>query len=487
MSENAARPGRASHAAPAARHTGADALPDYAPMAAATRTDQQRWPLLSSAGHAQVQAWRAHPHAPVWRHTCGDLLTEADLAELRWYAATLDGSGLAAAGVATDGVGERPPRPDWVDQLVLHCQRLVPRYRGGTARFEDLPPVGRAELASAVASFVPDDLPFDRLVQTSSSGTSGAALVLPQHPVTVAAEVVLLERLVAEAGVSWPHDLERLAILSVTDQRQAFTYVSALTWRREQVMVRVNLADAEWAAPGDREAFLTAGDPQLVSGTALSLLRLARLDAPELRPVALVSGAVTLTPAARQELTERFAVPVLDLYGLKETGPFAVSDDGAGHRVCTPDVWVEILDEAGRPVPDGERGEITVTSRANPYLPLLRYRTGDHAWLSWRAGHQVIEGLTGRAPVLFARPDGSTVPSVDLHQQLQHHGALAWSVVQAADGSVTAQVFGGDQSPPGALRAALTAALGRPVTLESVVEADDLGPGKPRSFVREVP
>lgn len=468
-------PGRTAAAA-AARHTGADALPDYAPMSAATRTDAQRWPLLSAPGLQRVHQWRGHPRAPLWRHACGDLLTEPDLTELSSYAAHL--AGYAAKPTA----GQGPPR--WVADLVAHCQAVVPRYRGDTRTFEDLVPVCRDDLAASVASFVPDDLPLERLVQTSSSGTTGAALVLPQHPVTVAAELVLLERLVADTGAAWPHDHQRMALLNVTDQRQAFTYVSALTWRREQVMARVNLADAEWAAPGDREAFLAATDAQVVSGTALSLVALARLDVPELRPVALISGAVALTPAAREELLQRFGVPVLDLYGTKETGPFAVAAgpvSAGGHVVVTPDVWVEVLDTTGQPVPNGQRGEITVTSRANPYLPLLRYRTGDYGALAARDGRQVIEGLVGRAPVVFRRPDGTGVPSVDLHQQLQHHGAIAWSVVQDEAGQVHARVFGGDADR---LREALSAALDRLVSVELVDELAELGPGKPRSFSR---
>ena len=469
-----------------ARHTGADALPDYAPMASAIRTDAQRWPLLSDAGLDRVRTWRAHPRAPVWRHACGDLLTKPDLSELSSYAATLAAAAGSSAGVGAGigGISRVALRPAWVDELVTRCQAVVPRYRGGTVSFEQLAPACRDDLTAAVASFVPDDLPLERLVQTSSSGTTGAALVLPQHPVTIAAELVLLERLVADAGADWPHDPARFALLSVTDQRQAFTYVSALTWRREQLMVRVNLADGEWAAPGDREAFLAATDAQVVSGTALSLLRLGRLDVPALRPIALVSGALALTAAARAQLRARFDVPVLDLYGLKETGPFAVCGDGdlaagGGHVVVCPDVWVEILDDAGQPVPDGHRGEITVTSRTNPYLPLLRYRTGDHGSLGWCAGRQVIEGLVGRAPVVFSRPDGGWVPSVDLHQQLQHHGAIAWSVSQDERGDVRARVFGGDLA---ALGQALDAALGRAVQLQAVADVAELGPGKPRAF-----
>ena len=213
-----------------ARHTGADALPDYAPMASAIRTDAQRWPLLSDAGLDRVRTWRAHPRAPVWRHACGDLLTKPDLSELSSYAATLAAAAGSSAGVGAGigGISRVALRPAWVDELVTRCQAVVPRYRGGTVSFEQLAPACRDDLTAAVASFVPDDLPLERLVQTSSSGTTGAALVLPQHPVTIAAELVLLERLVADAGADWPHDPARFALLSVTDQRQAFTYVSAL-------------------------------------------------------------------------------------------------------------------------------------------------------------------------------------------------------------------------------------------------------------------
>jgi phenylacetate-CoA ligase len=51
--------------------------------------------------------------------------------------------------------------------------------------------------------------------------------------------------------------------------------------------------------------------------------------------------------------------------------------------------------------------------------------------------------------------------------------------VQHADGSVTARCLGGD---PAGLRKALEALLDRPVTVETVAAAADLGPGKPRRF-----
>ena len=38
---------------------------------------------------------------------------------------------------------------------------------------------------------------------------------------------------------------------------------------------------------------------------------------------------------------------------------------------------IEILDEQGDPLPDGEEGEIVVTSLSNFAMPLIRYKIGD--------------------------------------------------------------------------------------------------------------
>jgi len=52
-------------------------------------------------------------------------------------------------------------------------------------------------------------------------------------------------------------------------------------------------------------------------------------------------------------------------------------------------------------------------------------------------------------------------------------------VRQDADGAVTARCLGGDGE---GLRRALEALLDRPVAVEPVADAADLGPGKPRRF-----
>ena len=69
---------------------------------------------------------------------------------------------------------------------------------------------------------------------------------------------------------------------------------------------------------------LTDLDPQVLSTSTLPLLRLLELDL-DLHPVAVVSGATHLPTSVRAAAEQRWGCPVIDLYGLRETGPVAAS------------------------------------------------------------------------------------------------------------------------------------------------------------------
>ncbi|KQR11037.1 AMP-binding protein [Cellulomonas sp. Leaf334] len=463
------------------------ALGEYAAMGSVALTDAERWPTLDRDGLARVDAWRGRPDAPAWVHATGDRLDAADLAVLERTRARL-------AQQATPTV-----EPAWVAELVARVHADVPRWRraaregrsGPTTPLQDLPTTTRADLTDA-AAHVPLDVPLDRVLEGSSSGHTGAALNVPLHPVSVAADLVLLQHLVASTGADWPPDPDRLGLVNLVDQRASFTYVSAMTAfggpsdAPVPVMARVNLDPSVWRSAGDRERFLAAADPQVISTSTLPLLQLLDLarDGLDLHPVAVVNGATDLPPAVRDAVAARWGCPVVDLYGLRETGPIAASTDGHGHVVVPRRVWVEILDDQGRSVPDGERGEVVVTVDENPYLPLLRYRTGDTAALVRDHRGTVLVGLQGRAPVRFLAADGSWHSSIDATQLLQAYGLAGWELVQAADGVVrlTALPLVGVTVDPAAAGDAIARWLDRPVRVEVVTDPSTLGPGKPRRF-----
>lgn len=473
-------------------------LAEYAPLGAVALDDAARWPTLDAAGAARLAAVTDDAAAPVWVHRTGDRLLPDDHAAL---------VGTARRLAAPPEASERPPA--WVAELVARAHAQVPAYRrraragrsSATTPLADLPTVDREDLRRRVADHVPLDVPLDRVLEGTSSGSTGAALRIPLHPVAVAADVVLLHHLLAGAGVAWRPDADRLGLANVVDQRAAFTYASAMTGfpRRDgepvPVMARVNLDDGAWRRPGDREEFLARRDPQVLSSSPLPLLRLAELAHAglALHPLAVISGAAHLTPAARAVLTQVWRVPVLDLYGLRETGPVAARWDDGPHVVVPRRVWVEVLDPDGAPLPDGERGEVTVTTDENPYLPLLRYRTGDHAALVRRADGVVeLHGLSGRAPVRLLHRDGSWRPSVDATQVLQTYGVAAWELRQAADGGLRLRAL---PAAPGtatgrdaahASARAVERLLDRPVDLVVLDDAAAFGGAKPRLFTSDV-
>lgn len=435
------------------------ALAEYAVGGSLALSDAARWPLMSAPGRARLEALRHHPHAPIWVHETGDRLDADDLGALE---------DLRAAVAAGTFRASTPGAPGWVAELIARVYAVVPRYRAlartdgrRTRPLIEVPPVHRGDLLDDIASFVPVDVPLDRVLEGTSSGSGGSALTVPLHPVSTAAEVVYFTDLARRAGVEWEPEPDRLGLLNVIDQRAGFTYASALTSKGGVPMARVNVHPDGWRAAGDREAFLRAQDPVVISGNPLSLLALAELDV-DLSPRVVFSGAAHLTPAARRRLDERWGVPVIDVYGTREAGLIAADLHGAAgapragaptpppsateHVVLSRRIHVEILDDAGALVPEGTRGEVAVTVDGNPYLPLLRYRTGDTAALrrdprpdgTWST---VLVGLEGRRPVRFASAAGAWIPSVELTQILQAYGLTGWHLHQDAAGDLALTVF----------------------------------------------
>jgi phenylacetate-CoA ligase len=104
-------------------------------------------------------------------------------------------------------------------------------------------------------------------------------------------------------------------------------------------------------------------------------------------------------PSVRSRISEAWhGAEVLDHYGLTEVGPVAYQVSGE------PDVlWInedryfaEVLDpQTLQPAPEGEVGELVLTSLGRAAWPLLRYRTGD---LARRRSDGALEGgILGRA------------------------------------------------------------------------------------------
>jgi phenylacetate-CoA ligase len=67
-------------------------------------------------------------------------------------------------------------------------------------------------------------------------------------------------------------------------------------------------------------------------------------------------------------------------YGVTElANSLCECDAGVGGHLHDAQLHIEILDDAGKPLPDGEVGEVVATTFGVEAMPLIRYRTGDCA------------------------------------------------------------------------------------------------------------
>ncbi len=87
-------------------------------------------------------------------------------------------------------------------------------------------------------------------------------------------------------------------------------------------------------------------------------------------------GAEALPPSLRQELSD-LGVSVLQGYGTADLGNVAYESKAIDGMIIDEGVIVEIVEPLGtKPVPEGEVGEVVVTT-LNPTYPLVRFATGD--------------------------------------------------------------------------------------------------------------
>ncbi len=444
-------------------------------------TDDQRFPLLDDQGRALLKSLREHPHGPAWNFPCGDRLTAERLARVVDYERAPESEPRSEAGpelppwrserIASGG----PTGPPWVVELARRCLAEVPFYRargGDPERFESIPPCSRADLVRAPWSFVPDDAPLDELCLFFTSGTTGPRVDVLATPETASYYLPLLRRALATRGVSLEGGPGRVALALVCAQQKTYTYATVSAFLGNAGCVKVNLNPVDWRDAADAVLFLEDLAPEILTGDPVSFHVLAESQT-TLKPKALVSSAMALSPGLTKRLEERFGCPVLDFYSTCESGPIAVRESGSW-SLLPHDLHVEILGPSGETLPLGERGEIAVTVGRNPLLPLLRYRVGDTARLVRHGDSLRLEDFEGREPVAFRSASGAVFNNLDVSGALRAFPLANASVVQRADGSVrvTATGLAGLEER---VRAALVPLFGEatPMELEEAVETGE--------------
>jgi phenylacetate-coenzyme A ligase PaaK-like adenylate-forming protein len=135
----------------------------------------------------------------------------------------------------------------------------------------------------------------------------------------------------------------------------------------------------------DALGFILEKNINVVVGAPVQIRRLAVCDrARHLLPAGQIRSVLTssdvLTNKVLADLREIWGCEVFDHYGMTETGlgGGVECDAHTGYHLREADIYYEIIDPINRlPVPDGEMGEVVMTTMSHTAMPLIRYRTGD--------------------------------------------------------------------------------------------------------------
>ena len=118
-----------------------------------------------------------------------------------------------------------------------------------------------------------------------------------------------------------------------------------------------------------------------------------------------IFGAEPASDNMRDEIASKLGIQYCDVYGLSEImGPGVAMECGerAGLHVAEDHFYCEILDpETLQPVPDGQWGELVITTLTRECCPLVRYRTRDVTRIisepcACGRTHRKIDQLRGR-------------------------------------------------------------------------------------------
>ena len=131
-------------------------------------------------------------------------------------------------------------------------------------------------------------------------------------------------------------------------------------------------------------------------------------------------------------------------YGHSESIVFAYTYDDSFEYVSEPLYgFIEILDEDGNAVSEGECGEVTVTTLYNKVMPLIRYKTGDLAERGRTVdGKLHLNRVIGRTQDYIIDRAGNKSPVTALIQHFKDlDGVAKWQLEQHEAGKVIMHII----------------------------------------------
>lgn len=272
---------------------------------------------------------------------------------------------------------------------LLARARRAPYYRrlfeerdipagAGSAALHRLPPLDRAQLAEhGIASFLTRSRAG--LLTVSTSGSTGRPAIFLRSPREEAEFSARWARVYAAYGCGPCADQVNVASGQNRTRRGAIDLL-----RRMRLLPRV-IALASSAPTEEVLETVRRVRPTILTGYAVAIEALAERALADARPItpprAVFCTSMEVTEHCLGLAARAFRSAVSNVYVTNEVGVVAWSCPARHDALhLNEDVLlVEVVDDRGRPVPEGVCGELLVTPLGLRAMPLLRYRLGDLA------------------------------------------------------------------------------------------------------------
>ncbi len=212
-----------------------------------------------------------------------------------------------------------------------------------------------------------------------SSGTTGTPVINPMTASDVRQWGEIMARCLAAAGLNSEDVLQITPSFGLFNGGFGFHYGAE---RLGAMIVPIGPGRSELQLKFIKELGTTA-----IAGIAsypLRLIEVAKKIGFDFKDTKLrvgIFGAEVWSDEMRQKIEEQMGIKTFDIIGMTETGGVGLGIDceyREGIHVWEDHYLIEIIDpQTGEVLPDGQEGEMVVTTLTREGLPLIRYRTGD--------------------------------------------------------------------------------------------------------------
>lgn len=153
--------------------------------------------------------------------------------------------------------------------------------------------------------------------------------------------------------------------------------------------------------------------------SALNEMALTAISEDKVYPFkSLISYGDKLFDNYKRNFEKAFRNPVIiNTYGCAEGFLMACKVDNPYYYIMSPHVYIEIVDDNGKSVNDGEQGNILVTCLSNFAMPIIRYKLGDLGIMlpkeqypkNRKFQYPLLKEIVGRETEVIKAPNGNTL------------------------------------------------------------------------------